>query len=63
MDNELEAAIDQVGRDHVFLRAQAHGWGAGSTPPAWVWWGIVQELKDGVPPPAPRGGIFDFLGI
>jgi hypothetical protein len=44
MDEELERAIDRAGRDHVFARAQSYGWGSGSTPPAWVWWHIVQEL-------------------
>lgn len=51
MNAELEKAIDEVGRDHVFLRAQAHGWRPGSAPPEYVWWGIVDELRRNVPPP------------
>lgn len=52
-DEELEKAIDDVGRDRVFDRAEAHGWND-MTPPRWVWWLIVKELRDGVPPPPPR---------
>jgi hypothetical protein len=33
MDNELEAAIDEVGRDRVFAHARALGWD-GAAPPA-----------------------------
>jgi len=51
-DEALEKAIDEIGRDRVFARAQSHGWLAGDAPPKWVWWGIVHELKTGVPPPA-----------
>lgn len=61
MTNEaLEKAIDEVGRDRVFMRARSHGWGNGA-PPEWVWWGIVQELRENVPPPASTEGVFDFL--
>jgi hypothetical protein len=45
MDEDLERAIDRAGRDRVFARARRHGWGPGSTPPQWVWWGIVHELR------------------
>jgi hypothetical protein len=48
MDHELEKAIDAVGRQKVFQRAKDLGWGNG-TPPAWVWWGIVNELRSAVP--------------
>lgn len=64
MNEALEKAIDEVGRDRVFMRARSHGWGNGA-PPEWVWWGIVQELRDNVPPPAPTlsDGAFSFLGL
>lgn len=63
MPNEaLEKAIDEVGRDLVFARAKSHGWNAGDGPPEWVWWGIVQELRDNTPPPyQPPTQFLDFL--
>lgn len=65
MNEALEKAIDGVGRDRVFMRARSHGWGSSDGPPEWVWWGIVQELRDNVPPPAQRHseGVFGFLGL
>lgn len=45
MDEELEKAIDEVGRDGVFRRAKEVGWRYGNPPPKWVWWGIVAELR------------------
>lgn len=45
MDDELEAAIDEVGREAVFLRAAQVGWLPGSNPPKWVWWEIVRDLR------------------
>lgn len=51
-DEALEKAIDEVGRDKVFDRAQVHGWMPGDTPPKWVWWGIVRELSA---PPTKEG--------
>jgi hypothetical protein len=44
MDQELEKAIDEVGREKVFQRARNIGW-TDDVPPAWVWWGIVNELR------------------
>lgn len=44
MDHELEAAIEDVGREKVFQRARENGWG-NDTPPVWVWWLIVNELR------------------
>lgn len=63
MNEELERAIDEVGRDRAFMRAESHGWMRGSAPPEWVWWGIVQELRGNQPLPArlATGGVFDFL--
>jgi hypothetical protein len=61
----LETAIDEVGRDRVFARARSHGWGS-DTLPEWVWWGIVREMRDNVPPPARASGgdgVFSFLGL
>jgi hypothetical protein len=45
MNDDLERAIDGVGRDKVFRRAREIGW-TDSAPPAWVWWGIVNELRN-----------------
>lgn len=50
MDEDLESMIDRVGRDAVFARARAHGWG-GSNPPKWVWRDIAREVERGDPPP------------
>lgn len=61
MDKELEAAIDEVGRDKVFAHARALGWGSTKTPPKHVWWGIIHQIRkgDSVPvsysPPASTG--------
>jgi hypothetical protein len=44
VDEELERAIDEVGRDRVFARARRRAWEPGSALPPWVWWGIVYEL-------------------
>lgn len=47
-DQDLEAAIEGVGREKVFERAAAIGWAAVSeAPPKWVWWAIVRELEAG----------------
>lgn len=64
MNEALEKAIDEVGRDRVFMRARSHGWSDGGAP-EWVWWGIVQEVRDNVPPPAsqPTNSLFGFLGL
>jgi len=43
IDNNLEAAIDIVGRDEVFRRARELGWKS-QTPPKYVWWKIISEL-------------------
>lgn len=48
MDQELEKAIDEVGREKVFQRARNIGW-TDDAPPAWVWWGIVNELRTVAP--------------
>lgn len=62
MNADLERAIDDVGRDRVFLRAKSYGWSNGDVPPEYVWWGIVQELRAGVPPPATQPfAAFDFM--
>jgi len=49
MDQNLETAIDEVGRDKVFARARTYGYGPNSLVEKWVWWGIVRELKEGKP--------------
>lgn len=48
-DEALEAAIDEVGRTAVFNRAAAYGWGSGNPPPKYVWWQIIEELKQATP--------------
>lgn len=48
MEDELEKAIEAVGREKVFQRAREGGWG-NDTPPKWVWWAIVNELRAAVP--------------
>jgi len=44
VDEDLEKAIDDVGRDRVFDRAASLGW-TGAPPPRWVWWRIVQGFR------------------
>lgn len=53
-DDDLEAAIERVGREKVFGVARAAGW-YGSSPPKWVWWKIVRELEAKLPLPASKG--------
>ena|SRR5215467_13650143 len=45
LDEDLERAIDRVGRDKVFARARAVGWSSDTEPPKWVWQMIVAELE------------------
>lgn len=45
MDANLEALIDEAGRDAVFARARALGWSVYHSPPKWVWHGIVHEVR------------------
>jgi len=45
-DDALERAIDEVGRDRVFARAQSYGWTAAMPPPKYVWSAIVNELRE-----------------
>lgn len=49
-DDDLEAAIERVGREDVFGAARAAGW-YGASPPKWVWWEIVRELEAKRPSP------------
>lgn len=65
MDEALEKAIDEAGRDRVLTRAESYGWRAGDAPPKYVWWGIVQELREGQPPPYKTGSVlgFNLLGL
>ena len=46
MDDDLERAIDEVGRGRVFLFMEASGWNRYDTPPKWVWWQAVHELRE-----------------
>lgn len=46
MDEALEKAIDEVGRELVFEAARSCGWTSPlAPPPKYVWWGIVNQLK------------------
>ena len=44
-DDDLESALDEVGRDKAFARARAAGWSTYSPPPKWVWWQIVDQMR------------------
>ena len=44
-DAQLEAAIDRVGRDRVFMLALINGWRPGDAPPKFVWWNLVREAE------------------
>ncbi len=44
-DPELEAAIDEVGRDKVFARMELFCWPRGSAPPKSFWWQVVAQLR------------------
>lgn len=55
MNEQLEKAIGEVGREKVFARAVSYGWPSGSGAPEWIWWGIVQEIRDNKPPPYMAG--------
>lgn len=43
-NSKLERAIDAVGRERAFRRAEQLGW-AGANPPVYVWWQIVRQLQ------------------
>lgn len=44
MDQELEKAIDDAGRDRVFDLMRANGW---SGPlPKWMWWEAVRMVRE-----------------
>jgi hypothetical protein len=45
MDHTLESAIDGVGRSRVFDLAARYGWRSGDAVPKWVWWCLVNELR------------------
>ena len=44
-DMNLEVAIDEVGRYRAFVMAHSYGWTHGP-PPKFIWWGIVQQLRE-----------------
>lgn len=48
-DETLEAAIDAAGRDAVFARARSYGWSAENPPEKYVWWQIIEEVKQAKP--------------
>lgn len=63
MNEALEKAIDDAGRDKVFARARSYGWDSGGAP-EFIWWGIVREVKENRPPPyelTKQTGVLDFL--
>lgn len=45
MDDELERAIEEAGRDAVFKVMVMNGWVAYSHPPKWVWWEAIREAR------------------
>lgn len=45
MDEELEMAIDETGRERVFAAARTLGWSPRNCPPKWVWWSIIAEVR------------------
>jgi len=45
MDEKLEAAINEAGRERVFAFVRASGWLDGSPVPKYVWWGAVARVK------------------
>lgn len=49
MDEALEAAIDAAGRDAVFARARSYGWSAENSPEKYIWWQIVEDVKQARP--------------
>jgi hypothetical protein len=64
VNQALEKAIDEVGRDRVFARAEAHGWPRGGGAPQWIWWGIVQDLRENRPPPGlNRAKPFEYFSL
>lgn len=48
-DEALEAAIDAAGRDAVFARARSYGWSALNPPEKYVWWQLIEEVKQAKP--------------
>lgn len=45
MDHDLEAAIDQAGRANVFAIVRNAGWCGYDSPPKWVWWMAVLQVR------------------
>lgn len=62
MNDELEKAIDEVGREKVFQRATEVGWRYGEPPPKWVWWLIIAELRQSAVPNGDRGSAVNGQG-
>ena len=54
VDEGLEAALDDVGRQQAFDMANASGWSSANPPPKFIWWQIIHELMK-------RRGDFDEL--
>lgn len=42
---QVEAMIEQAGRQRVFDRARELGWSVSVSPPLWVWAEIAREQK------------------
>lgn len=47
IDNELEKAIDEAGREAVFAIMRAAGWSSVDQPPKWAWWEAVRRAIEG----------------
>ena len=68
IDTELEAAIDEAGRDRVFAIVRASGWTSGDSVPKYVWWDAVRLAAQNPQPEhlivgeARPGGFKSLLG-
>ena len=46
LDDELETAIDAVGRDKLFQIMREAGWGMYPSAPKWVWWMMIDHVRE-----------------
>lgn len=54
IDQELEKAIDEAGREKVFAIAKANGWDGSMSVPKGFWWDFCRQAKE--TPPICHGG-------
>jgi hypothetical protein len=50
MDEHLERAIDEAGRENVFALILSAGWSPNYSIPKWVWWSAVRQVNAGLKP-------------